>query len=69
MLKFASDGSDYEPDSLKVVSYSQQTPQAKRQQNFLHSKGPRICQVQEGPGEKSNRSLEEGIWKTTYRPS
>ena len=38
-----SDGSDSEPDSLRVM-----LAQTKWQQN-IHSKGPRICRMQTGP--------------------
>ena len=44
-----SDGSDYEPDTLKgYVSCPRQTPQTKWQQN-IPSEGPRIRQVKTGP--------------------
>ena len=50
-----SDGSDCKPDSLRVMLAAQ----TKWQQN-IHSKGPRIHQVQTGPRGQSKSSLQKG---------
>ena len=58
-----SDGSDYEPDSIRVMLAALDR-HLKYNYSKNHSKGPRIHPVQTGPGGKSKSSLQKRPWKT-----
>ena len=73
--KFASDGSDNELGSLKVMLASLDRHLRQNDSKiFPDSEGLRICQVQAGPGEKGKSFLWERLQKmtkcnkSTYRP-